>query len=305
MHTSFLRHSGFRDLWLALFVCVVSIAAYSVHDPIGGPNGGTWLGYTLGGLGAFIILTLSWFGVRKRRFRSRMGTVKGWLSVHVWLGLSLMVIVTLHTGFQFGWNLHTLAYALMVLVVTSGLIGAVSYSTYPALITTNQAQSNSDAWIDEVTELNEQALKLSDRISPEVHRVVERSARRMNIGGGLFRQVFGVKSNQKKAVDMITRSLMAVQSKPASVNPVSKFDPDAQSTVVFMASQLAGAEENKAEQLRKLLDILGQRRSLVEKTNKDITYRARMRLWLWIHVPATVGLLAALIAHVVAVFLYW
>ena len=119
MHTSFLRHAGFRDLWIAILVCAACIVAYVIHDPIDGPNGGTWLGYTLGGLGAFIIFLLSWFGVRKRRFKSRLGTVKGWLSVHVWLGLSLVIIGTLHTGFQFGWNLHTLAYVLMMIVIAT------------------------------------------------------------------------------------------------------------------------------------------------------------------------------------------
>ena len=43
-------------------------------------------------------------------------------------GLSLIVIVTLHTGFQFGWNVHTLAYGLMLLVIVSGIFGIVVYA---------------------------------------------------------------------------------------------------------------------------------------------------------------------------------
>ncbi len=40
--------------------------------------------------------------------------------------------MTLHAGFQFGWNVHTLAYALMCLVVASGVVGTVLYLRYPA-----------------------------------------------------------------------------------------------------------------------------------------------------------------------------
>ena len=40
---------------------------------------------------------------------------------------ALIVIATLHTGFQFGWNVHTLAYVLMMLVILSGMFGIAAY----------------------------------------------------------------------------------------------------------------------------------------------------------------------------------
>ena len=43
-----------RHLWLKLGMGLIglSCAAYAWHEPIGGPNGGSWLGYTLGIVGA-------------------------------------------------------------------------------------------------------------------------------------------------------------------------------------------------------------------------------------------------------------
>ena len=38
-----------------------------------------------------------------------------------------LIIATLHAGFQVGWNLHTLAYVLMVIVIFSGFFGLYNY----------------------------------------------------------------------------------------------------------------------------------------------------------------------------------
>ena len=127
MHESILAFNKRRYLWVSLLISALAIAAYWINDPQEPPNGGTPLGYTLGTIGALMILGCTWRCVRKRRYSSTMGTVQGWLSAHVYLGIALIVIVLLHTGFQFGANVHTLAFALMVLVVASGLYGVFFY----------------------------------------------------------------------------------------------------------------------------------------------------------------------------------
>ena len=54
-----------------------------------------------------------------------------------------------------------------------------------------------------------------------------------------------------------------------------------------------------------MLDIIGRRQELVSRVNRDIALTARMQIWLYLHVPLTFALLAALLAHIVSVFLYW
>ena len=48
-----------------------------------------------------------------------------------------------------------------------------------------------------------------------------------------------------------------------------------------------------------------RRESLVRRARQDLMYRARLGIWLYLHVPFTVGLLVAMFAHIIAVFVYW
>ncbi|MBK6436325.1 MAG: hypothetical protein IPF83_10945 [Rhodanobacteraceae bacterium] len=56
MRDSILSFAGARYLWVSLVLVIASAVAYLWHDPIGVPNGGTWLGYTLGTIAATLIL---------------------------------------------------------------------------------------------------------------------------------------------------------------------------------------------------------------------------------------------------------
>jgi len=55
----------------------------------------TWLGYTLGSIGALLILWLMFFGYRKRTYNNNVGTLRGRLSAHVYLGTCLIFLATL------------------------------------------------------------------------------------------------------------------------------------------------------------------------------------------------------------------
>ncbi len=306
-HVGFLQHRGYRDLKLAALLCTGSLILYAIHQPLDGPNGGTWLGYGLGGIGAFLILMLTWLGVRKRRYATGRGNVKGWVSAHVYLGLSLIVVATLHCGFQFGWNVHTLAYALMMLVIFSGMYGILIYSRFPESVTANRHGQTREAMLEEIEDLNAQALQLADQLSPEIHQVVVRSVQRIRIGGGVLAQLFGPKEPERKEFEVFEQTLVSRANKLAQASK-RKANQEMQSTVMFMADQIVKSSakgEQEAGRIQQLLDALSRRKELVARLNRDIQLHARMQIWLYVHVPATFALLAALIAHIISVFLYW
>ena len=297
MHQTILNHAGYRYFWFAILLSIASLVAYIWHDPVGAPNGGSWLGYTLGTIGALLIIWLLLFGIRKRSFKSNMGSVRGWISGHIYLGTVLILISLLHCGFQFGWNIHTTAFVLMLLVIFSGFFGVFAYLRYPQLMTQNQQDSTRAQMLQEIAEIDQAALQLADTVDKSIHDVVLQSIQRTRLGGGVWSQL-NSKDASDEAIASLRRSVKEGSKKKSSVQGGQ--------TMVMMVDYLASsATEKQNENLRRLIDILTRKRTLASRVARDIQLQALMEIWLYVHVPLSLGLLAALTAHVISVFFYW
>lgn len=278
-HRSVLEYARFRYLKVALLLCLACAALYFWHQPpirSYGGYGGTWLGYTLGTIGALMILWLTWLGVRKRRYTSRVGTVQGWLSAHVYLGLALVVVATLHTGFEFGYNIHTLAYLIMVAVVVSGIYGVFIYSRVPAAMTDNMGALSMDGVIRQIADLDDQAWRGALSLPDDALAVVKQSIEGSRLGGSFWRILSGR--------DAKCPTARAVRYLPELTN------------------RLRGESANRNHAV---YIIVLKKHELLQRARKDMRYKALMDLWLYVHVPLAVALLVALAAHVVSVFVYW
>jgi len=298
MHQSILSYRRSKYLWWCSTMCIAAIVAYWMHEPGVPPNGGTWLGYTLGTLGALLILWLMWFGIRKRSYRSRIGTVQGWLSAHIYLGLGLITVVTLHTGFQFGWNLHSFAYALMLLVIVSGMVGVYCYLHFPRQMSEDGGESSAAGLIRQIQEIDRQALSLAAEIDPATHEKVIKSIQRGTLGGNALQLLFGRGKN---------RTIEGLTQGPQASNPADEDRTDiTNSTLMFMASHIASGRLDRADAMRRLSDLLvSQKARLVQQLRRNLQIKAFMDIWLYFHVPLSFALLAALVAHIVSVFFYW
>jgi hypothetical protein len=275
-HESFLVYKQLRYLKIGCAAAAVALLLYLIGSPYGSRYGGSWAGYTLGIAGALLILWLMWFGYRKRSYWKDQGNLVAWLSAHVYLGLSLLVIATLHTGFHFGSNIHTLAYVLMCLVILSGAFGVFCYVRYPRLMTENRRGAAMPQMLGRIAGLDDElrtaAMGVDDRTAALVRRAVEVNA----IGGSLRQQLSGRYPNCTTAA-----ALAGIRE-----------------------AVVATAPEREAA-MRQLRILLAEKDALLARVRRDIRYKAMMDVWLYVHVPLSFALLAALLAHVVAVFYLW
>ncbi len=275
-HEGFLRHKRFRWLKIALGLSLLSLLVYAFTDVQPRHNGGSWLGYTLGTIGALLILWLTLLGLRKRAMTRGRWSLKAWTSAHVYLGLSLIVVATLHTGFQFGWNVHTLAYALMMLVIASGIYGISVYATLPQELSDNRAEMTKPQMIDAVAKLDRQLRTAAQPLTVRDTEIVSLSLDDDVFGGGLFRRLSGRYPRCGTA-----RALRELQDR------------------------LAVSSGREAEALETVTDLLERKLAALSRIRRQLKLRAMLEVWLYIHVPVTFALIASLIAHIVSVFFYW
>lgn len=296
MHQSFLTYQNQRYGILALIIVAAAVLGYAFDTPREPPNGGTWLGYTLGTAAALLVCYLAIYGLRRRSFHAPAGSASAWLSAHVYLGVASLFVATLHCAFQFGWNVHTAAYVLLALVVLTGCWGVYVYATYPGLMVRKRGDISREALLEQLAELDNRARLASRDLDDRIRQLVDEAIRRTQIGGGVWSQLRGR--------DRSTLLDIASGSNEAVARIVSN---EGQHVLIErLAHEHAATKDGtSAAQLQQLLELAGRKAVLVGKVQKDIQLQALLQFWLYIHVPLCFGLLTALAAHVLAVFLFW
>jgi hypothetical protein len=268
---TFFNYKGFRWLWVNLAFLAAVIVLYVFFAPVGGNNGGTWLGYTLGALATAGILYLMWYGKRKRSYHAADTTLKGCLAAHVWIGIMLLILVPLHAGFQFGVNVHTLAYVLMSVVVISGIWGAMNYSSLASQIGSHRGGGSLKSLLGQIQMLASDLDGICKGKSDAFVRMA--SALDFQFAPSYWRL-------------LLSRGSKQVNRKKAS-------------------ELLAQTPEAEREEGLKVISLINRKAEIVNRTQSEIKIFFWLRLWLYFHLPVSCALLVALAIHIFAVFFMW
>jgi hypothetical protein len=296
IHEGILRYHNARYLWVAVALLVLCAALYSTQGGLRPAGGGTWQGYTLGTLGALLILWLSWLGIRKRRYGAGAAGIAGWTSAHVYLGLALIAIATLHCAAKFGWNIHTLAYVLTCAVVLTGIFGLYAYVSFPAQLAANRAGGSRSTLFAELYALDQQGREVARRCHVSINTAVKSAIERTALGGGVLDQLLARDRSQV----LLDESTDTASSTRAVANA------DQQAVIDYVASRVTRADRrSETVHLERLVFTLCRRQAVLRRIRRDIRLHAWLKAWLYFHVPLTIALIAALLAHILATFFYW
>jgi hypothetical protein len=263
---TFFSYRGYRWMWICLGTLLACAAVYILDNPVHGRNGSTTIGYTYGSLAALGILYLMWFGIRKRAYYAHATTLKGCLAAHVWLGLALVVLVPLHCAFSFGWNVHTLAYVLMTATVLSGLWGAIQYVRFAPAIHSHRGGGTPKRLIEQL-----------DLLRGEVDAMA-----------------------REKSDAFLKLLHLAAPSPRPGTHRWEETEP-AREEVAALVAALPDAEREEGV---KLVTLASRRFELARELRHEVSVTNRMRAWLFLHVPLSFALLAALAIHIFSVFYY-
>jgi predicted membrane channel-forming protein YqfA (hemolysin III family) len=264
-------------LWRRIFVVllVVVVGAYVWYARTEYPHGGSRLGLAYGIAGYLLILLLAFFGIRKRWYRSQLGTLEQWLQSHIYLGLLVMVILVLHTGGRLHDFVAVSSLALAAVVVLSGILGAILYATVPRMLTEVESDLTPEKISDQLNQMARTMARIaSGRSVPfqRIHDELVRESRPGFLAG--WRLLFaGIrKRNMRSAPEW--------------------------------SGLLPDVPREEQEELRQMLVISRQRKELLFKLHYQQRYKNILEAWLYIHVPFTIALLVMATVHVVMAFYY-
>ncbi|MEQ1844591.1 MAG: hypothetical protein ABL983_03305 [Nitrospira sp.] len=276
MENSFLTYRSGRWFWISFAAAVGLVLHYLNYQSRSVAYGGSLEGLLYGVVGTGLIAVLMYLGVRRRSYASSTGTVQGWVSAHVYLGLLTLLLIPLHAGFRFSWDVHTLAFGLLVVVVLSGVVGLYLYQNIPGRLTRYEAGLQ------------------ADKIDPERAR--------------LLSDMRALVKDKSDALVEIYREEVATSQRQASEGWSLLFKGQGCDLIALRSAELARKVSGIPPEDQAMFQVLSQ--LLLKKTQLEVNLLHQMRLrnalqaWLYVHVPMSIAMVCAVGVHLIVVFFY-
>lgn len=256
--------------------------------------GGTPVGLVFGSVGFAFMIFAALLGARKKVPVWRVGRAQTWMRGHLWLGLLSLPIIVLHSGFRYGHGLTAVLMTLLIVVVASGLFGAVLQHYMPRIMTREVPMETIYEEIGHVrTQLLEEAQELLKQAAGETAKAVAAGAK---------------DSTETTAVAVLTDQTVPLRTFfEQELKPFLEA-PGARGHALADPAQSRGA----FAQLRTLVPpalhtTIEDFESICEE-ERQLTLQARLHVWLhgWLllHVPLSLALILLGAVHAVMALRY-
>ncbi|MDH5477296.1 MAG: hypothetical protein OEY50_03095 [Nitrospinota bacterium] len=268
-------YSLIKSAWPILFTVIVAALLairYSMKIDESSYSPGDGMGLLYGILALALILFLSGYRIRKSLLRASVGSLHSWAQSHVYIGVILIVVVFLHSGFRTGGALSGLLLTLFLLVTASGAIGAILYKVVPLSLSKYGKHVMTMEVIGArfeklLAEADKQAENRSDKFMETYNKHIRPSLASHGVKWGY------IFFDEEEVIKACREKMEALQL-------------ETQSDEVYGMS-LVGAIYMEKERLSHKWAMLNS-----------------LRVWLYLHVPLTMALLVALSFHILGSFYY-
>ncbi len=280
MYENFLAYG--RYVWgkLTLATTLVLVISYIIYSRRVSPNGATLVGLIYGIISFVAILLLMYYGMRKRSYTAKHWSLRAWLSFHVYIGTMTLLLVPLHAGFKFGFDIHTLAYVLLVMVVGSGIVGAALYLLLPRRfepfgeeLTYPMGHGTDEELRKIIRQMRALAIDKSQEFADACQTEIEYGIPKRHVGWGLV---------WRKSA---TAALVATQ-------------------IEAFQDYLQHIPEVEHEAFQNLARLATQKRDLEHRMVAQMRLQNLLEAWLYIHLPVSLVMFIVVIIHILVVFYY-
>lgn len=267
---TFINFARWKWFKITSYFTLIFIIWYLIDDPILPKSGSTFYGYSAGIISASIMVYLMWYGSRKRRYFASATTLREVLSAHVWLGLSLLILVPLHTGFRFNFNVHTMTAIFCLFTIITGVWGMYFYRTLPKQVKSNRGEGSLKNLLEQFENLGTQLKKLESGKSDSFISFISRF--------------------DTYKIPKLPQIIFGARAKP-----LSKQDT---------ALALSGIGEAERKDILTAVSIIDKRFEFLSQIEHESLVQFWIKFWLYIHVPLACGSIILLIFHIVSVLYY-
>ena len=280
MYENFLAYG--RYVWgkLTLATTLVLVISYIIYSRRVSPNGATLVGLIYGIISFVAILLLMYYGMRKRSYTAKHWPLRAWLSFHVYIGTMTLLLVPLHAGFKFGFDIHTLAYVLLVMVVGSGIVGAALYLLLPRRfepfgeeLTYPMGHGTDEELRKIIRQMRALAIDKSQEFADACQTEIEYGIPKRHVGWELL---------WRKSA---TAALVATQ-------------------IEAFQDYLQHIPEVEHEAFQNLARLATQKRDLEHRMAAQMRLQNLLEAWLYIHLPVSLVMFIVVIIHILVVFYY-
>jgi hypothetical protein len=236
------------------------------------PSKGIW--HVVGWTGSSMMIIMMLYSVRKRfSIFSSLGSLRHWLSAHIFLGIMGPILVTFHTTFKFGGIIAT-SFWCMVITVIFGILGRYIYVQIPRDLSGAELEANE-----------------IDRIAESLDRKLSEYSKEANLSD-LFKEI-SIADEKAKSLNVISALSFMIKTDIKNLYRISHLKK-----VIKSRYHLSGRVR------REIVSLLRKKASLIRQKNFLATSHRLLHYWHVLHVPLAIVMFIIMFLHIIVYFLF-
>lgn len=225
------------------------------------------IGHGLGIIGSLMIIFAVFSYMARKRIQrfSRIGVLKYWLEMHIFLCTLGPVLIVFHTTFKFG-GIVAVSFWSMIAVVLSGVIGRFIYIQIPHSIEGRELSLHE---LDDMKIETNKQLRKTVTLDESIYELIDNSAENKSKGSG---NIFWRSREERRAIKKIRKELK-LQKVPRDKN-------------------------------REVIRLFKDQMSLKKRIERLVTMQNLFKYWHVAHLPFALVMLVIMIIHVIVVITF-